>query len=77
MSIQDDIAADLAAVQAAQTALDAANQKLADDRQTALTVAAPHLALWDEVVTAANALGTDVAAPFVALAERAKTLLGL
>jgi len=74
VSIQDDIAADQAAITAAQAALDAAHAKMAVD-QAALSAIQPHLSMWDEVVTEAEKLGADIAAPILALAAQAKTLL--
>jgi hypothetical protein len=76
MGITESIAADQAAVAAAQTALDTANAQLAKD-QAALEAAQPHVSLWEEVVAEAEKLGADVAAPFAALAARAKALLGV
>jgi len=76
MGIMENVAADQAAVAAAQAALDTANAQLAKD-QAALDAAQPHVSLWEEVVAEADKLGADVAAPFAALAARAKTLLGL
>jgi hypothetical protein len=76
MGIMDTIAADQAAVATAQAALDAANAQLAKDQAT-LDAAQPHVSLWDEVVAEADKLGADVAAPFAALAARAKALLGV
>lgn len=48
MSIQDQIAADEAAVAAAQTALDAANAQLSADEAKAAAIA-PHLSLLDQI----------------------------
>jgi hypothetical protein len=81
MSITENIAADQAAVASAQAALDTANAQLANAQlakdQAALDAAQPHMSLWDEVVAEADKLGADVAAPFAALAARAKALLGV
>jgi len=76
MSIQDDITADQAAITAAQEALDAAHAKMATD-QAAYAAIQPHVSLWDETVAEAEKLGADAAAPFIALAARAKALLGV
>jgi hypothetical protein len=76
MGIMENVAADHVAVAAAQAALDTATAQLAKD-QAALDAAQPHVSLWEEVVAEADKLGADVAAPFAALAARAKALLGL
>jgi hypothetical protein len=58
MSLQDQIAADQQAIQAAQAALDAANAQLAKD-QAALEAVQPHLSVLAEIEQEAEKLAED------------------
>lgn len=76
MGLAETIAADQAAVAAAQAALDSANAQLATD-QAALDAVQPHLSLWQEIEAYAATLGGDVESTIKSFSDRAKALFGL
>lgn len=76
MTINDSIAADHAAVDAAQTALDAATAQLAAD-QAKLDAAQPHLSAWAEVEASAIKFGGDIESELMAIVTRGRALLGV
>lgn len=75
MSPQEQIAADQAAVQAAQAVLDAANAKLAED-QAVLDALQPHLSVLDEIEAYAIAHINEDEQEIHRLIAKARALFG-
>jgi len=75
-TLTEQIAADEAAVAAAQSALDAASEQLAANK-AALAAAQPHLSVWQEVEAYASTVGGEVESALKDFAARGKSLLNL
>lgn len=67
MITQEQLAAD-------QAAIDAAQAQLAKDTE-AFNAVQPHLTLWEEVEAAASKYGAEAHAEIAAIAEKGKALL--
>lgn len=76
MSINDDLSA-------AQSAVDADNERLAADTaardaiQAKIDAAAPHLSLWQEVQAEASQVGGELEARLMSIVARGRALLGV